>query len=178
MYTVITINFVFFFGIAFYLAGSYIIGPVIGSSPIECLQLRLARKSGTNDFYILKILTLDDNPKTEKESRDMMQGKVLLHTENTLLQLLKDMDGVIHSHEFFTDWVFEEKLTERIEKNPVVQIYTGRILKRIILVLDCIYPHEFDTKSSAYVNLHQYVQKAKLAEREILGQCRASVALF
>ncbi|XP_063708981.1 uncharacterized protein LOC134837528 [Culicoides brevitarsis] len=151
-------------------AGNYILGPLISNSPIECLQHRLARKSGTNEFYVLKILTLDDNPKSEKEVRDMMQGKVLLHSEYKLLSLCKDIEGVIRSHGLFSDFVLEEKYT--MDRSPMEHIYTGKILKRIVLVLDCICPHEFDAKSSAYINLHHYVQKAKLPERDILGIVR------
>lgn len=148
---------------------------MISTSPIECLQQRLARKEGTNEFFILKILTIDDDPKTEKEARILMQARILMHTENSILALLKDMDGVIHGHEFFTDWAFEEKLSERVDRKPLVQIYTGRVLKRIILVLDCVYPHEFEPRSSAYINLQQYVVRYKLTEKELLGIFRKVV---
>lgn len=151
----------------YFFTGNYILGPLIGSSPIECLQQRLARKSGTNDFYLLKILTLDDNPKTDKEARDMMQGKVLLHSEFKLLSLCKDIEGVIRSHGLFSDFVFEEKYAA--ERSPMGQIYTGKVLKRIVLVLDCIYPHDFNIKSTAYIDLHHYLLRAKLPERDILG---------
>lgn len=105
----------------------------------------------------------------------MMQGKVLLHSEFKLLSLCKDIEGVIRSHGLFSDFVFEEKYTT--ERTPMGQIYTGKILKRIVLVLDCIYPHEFNAKSAAYINLHQYVQKAKLPERDVLGIFRKVVEI-
>lgn len=104
-----------------------------------------------------------------------MQARILMHTENSILSLLKDMDGVIHSHEFFSDWAFEEKLSERSERKPLFPIYTGRVLKRIILVLDCIHPHEFEPRSSAFINLQQYVVQYKLLECELLGIFRKVV---
>jgi serine/threonine-protein kinase 40 len=46
----------------------------------------------------LQILTLKDS---DEETQDDRQGKMLLHTEYSLLSLLHDQDGVIHHHGFF-----------------------------------------------------------------------------
>lgn len=123
----------------------------------------------------MKILTIDDDKKTGDEARNVMQGKALLHTENFLLSLVKDMEGVIHAHEFFFDYVFEERLSDKNDRKPVQHIYTGRVLKRIVLVLDCVYSHEFDQRSCAYINLQQYVLRYKLAEWEQLNLFRKVV---
>jgi hypothetical protein len=47
---------------------------------------------------LLQILTLKDS---DEETQDDRQGKMLLHTEYSLLSLLHDQDGVIHHHGFF-----------------------------------------------------------------------------
>ena len=38
---------------------------------------------------------------SDEETQDDRQGKMLLHTEYSLLSLLHDQDGVIHHHGFF-----------------------------------------------------------------------------
>ena len=44
---------------------------------------------------------------------------------------------------------------------------TGRIVKRLCLVLDCLLPHDFSTATSDFVNLQHYVIKEKkLMEKE------------
>jgi serine/threonine-protein kinase 40 len=47
---------------------------------------------------VFQILTLKD---VEDETQDDRQGKMLLHTEYSLLSLLHNQDGVIHHHGFF-----------------------------------------------------------------------------
>ncbi len=37
----------------------------------------------------------------EKETPDDIQGKTLLHTEHSLLSLVKNEEGVIHEHGMF-----------------------------------------------------------------------------
>ena len=54
-----------------------------------------------NFFYVnsvLQILTLEDN---NRERQDDRQGKMLIHTEYSLLSLLKTQDGVVHHHGLF-----------------------------------------------------------------------------
>ena len=46
----------------------------------------------------LQILTLET---THGETQDDRQGKMLLHTEYSLLSLLHDQDGVVHHHGLF-----------------------------------------------------------------------------
>lgn len=78
-------------------AGPYLLGPKLGPSPVKSIVQCLARKERTDIFYQIKILTLK-NPTRELETQDDRQGKMLLHTEYSLLSLLKDQDGVIHHH--------------------------------------------------------------------------------
>lgn len=44
----------------------------------------------------------DDSNQSEKTVLDERQGKMLLHTEYSLLSLLSDQDGVIHHHGMFS----------------------------------------------------------------------------
>lgn len=80
-------------------AGPYILGPIIGSSPVRSIVQCLARKEGTDKYYTIKILTLKDC--MDYENQDDRQGKMLLHSEYSLLSLLQNQDGVVHHHGFF-----------------------------------------------------------------------------
>jgi len=82
-------------------AGPYLIGPRLGTSPVRSIVQCLARKEHTDDFYNLKILTEDNS--SDKASQDTQQGRMLLHTEYSLLSLLHDQPGVVHHHGLFTD---------------------------------------------------------------------------
>lgn len=142
-------------------AGPYLLGARLGSSPVRSIVQCLARRIGTDDFYSLKILTLQ-NP--SEETQDDRQGKMLLHTEYSLLSLLRDQKGVVHHHGLFKDEAFEEK-----ELPTGELIYTGKKKKRLGLVLDCLCAHEFGTKTADMVNMQHYVIKEKkLPEREAL----------
>ncbi|CAG2160903.1 unnamed protein product, partial [Oppiella nova] len=76
--------------------GQYVLGMRLGNSPVrsivQCLARRIADPQ-TDRFFAVKILTLEDS---YGESQDDRQGKMLLHTEYSLLSLLHDMPGVIH----------------------------------------------------------------------------------
>nr|CAD7569242.1 unnamed protein product [Timema californicum] len=142
-------------------AGPYLIGPTLGSSPVKSIVQCLARKDATDDFYSIKILTLRDS---SEESKDDLQGKMLLHTEYSLLSLLHDQDGVIHHHGFFKDCALEER---QLADGSLV--YTGRVKHRLCLVLDCLCAHDFNSHNDNLLNLQHYViQEKKLAEREAL----------
>lgn len=48
-------------------------------------------------------------------------------------------------------------------------VYTGKLKRRIILVVDCVTAHEFCDKTSVYINLQQYLIKEKtLSENRTL----------
>ncbi|CAI9721555.1 serine serine/threonine-protein kinase 40-like [Octopus vulgaris] len=142
-------------------AGPYLLGPRLGSSPVRSIVQCLARKEGTNEFYTLKILTMEDS---EHANQDDHQGKMLMHTEYSLLSLLHNQDGVVHHHGLFKDQAHEEKDT--LNSNGCIE-YTGRIRNRLCLVLDCLIPHDFSSKTSDLINLQHYVIKEKkLSEKE------------
>nr|XP_054351743.1 serine/threonine-protein kinase 40 isoform X4 [Pongo pygmaeus] len=77
------------------------VGPRLGNSPVPSIVQCLARKDGTDDFYQLKILTLEERGDQGIESQEERQGKMLLHTEYSLLSLLHTQDGVVHHHGLF-----------------------------------------------------------------------------
>lgn len=98
-------------------AGPYLIGPKLGYSPVDSIVQYLAKKENTDEFVQLKILMLsadtnDNNVNTEaiipsqindeKFLQDERQGKMLLHTEFSLLSLLQDQVGVIHHRGMFS----------------------------------------------------------------------------
>lgn len=90
-------------------AGPYILGQILGNSPVKSVVHCLARKLDDPEetYYSIKILNLQD---PDKETQDDKQGKMLLHTEFNLLSALKDQEGVIHHHGLFKDEAWEEKL--------------------------------------------------------------------
>ncbi|PSN44620.1 hypothetical protein C0J52_10014 [Blattella germanica] len=142
-------------------AGPYCLGPTLGSSPVKSIVQCLARKDGTDDFYTLKILTLKD---PEEETQDDRQGKMLLHSEYSLLSLLHSQDGVIHHHGFFKDCALEER------QGPDGRlVYTGKVKQRLCLVLDCLCAHDFSTRNADLLNLQHYViREKKLSEKETI----------
>lgn len=49
----------------------------------------------------LKILTLEERGDKGIETQEERQGKMLLHTEYSLLSLLHNQEGVVHHHGLF-----------------------------------------------------------------------------
>ncbi|XP_022113943.2 serine/threonine-protein kinase 40 [Pieris rapae] len=144
-------------------AGPYLLGPKLGPSPVKSIVQCLARKEKSDDFYQIKILTL--KPEGQPETQDDRQGKMLLHTEYSLLSLLEDRDGVGHHHGLFKDHALEEAPNP----NGPGFIYTGRVRQRLFLVLDCVSAHQFSEKGSELINLQQYVTKVKkVPEKEAI----------
>uniref|UniRef100_A0A803SSC5 Serine/threonine-protein kinase 40 n=1 Tax=Anolis carolinensis TaxID=28377 RepID=A0A803SSC5_ANOCA len=142
-------------------AGPFILGPRLGNSPVPSIVQCLARKDGTDDFYQLKILTLEDKSDKGTETQEERQGKMLLHTEYSLLSLLHNQDGVVHHHGLFQDRACEQ--VEDLESSRLVR----KVKKRICLVLDCLCAHDFSDKTADLINLQHYVIKEKrLSERE------------
>ncbi|XP_045154755.1 serine/threonine-protein kinase 40 isoform X1 [Echinops telfairi] len=142
-------------------AGPFILGPRLGNSPVPSIVQCLARKDGTDDFYQLKILTLEERGDQGLESQEERQGKMLLHTEYSLLSLLHTQDGVVHHHGLFQDRTCE--VVEDTEASRMVR----KMKKRICLVLDCLCAHDFSDKTADLINLQHYVIKEKrLSERE------------
>lgn len=72
------------------------------------------------------------------------------------------------------DTAYEEE-PSTIDANTTV--YTGRICPRIVLVLDCVWPHEYSAASQTYVNLQQHLIKVKrMSDRVALPIFRDIVA--
>ncbi|XP_027004804.2 serine/threonine-protein kinase 40 isoform X2 [Tachysurus fulvidraco] len=143
-------------------AGPFVLGPRLGNSPVQSIVQCLARKDGTDDFYQLKILTLEERADSSGETQEERQGKMLLHTEYSLLSLLHNQDGVVHHHGLFQDRSCE--VVEDVEASR-----TRRMKKRICLVLDCLCAHDFSDKTVDLINLQHYVIKEKrLSEREAI----------
>ncbi|XP_028674625.1 serine/threonine-protein kinase 40 [Erpetoichthys calabaricus] len=144
-------------------AGPFILGPRLGNSPVPSIVQCLARKDGTDDFYQLKILTLEERGEKGVETQEERQGKMLLHTEYSLLSLLHNQDGVVHHHGLFQDRAYE--IVDDHEANKLVR----KMKKRICLVLDCLCAHDFSDKTADLINLQHYVIKEKrLSERETI----------
>ncbi|ROJ29315.1 Serine/threonine-protein kinase 40 [Anabarilius grahami] len=143
-------------------AGPFVLGPRLGNSPVQSIVQCLARKDGTDDFYQLKILTLEERGDTAGETQEERQGKMLLHTEYSLLSLLSNQEGVVHHHGLFQDRSSE--IVEDMEANKV-----RKMKRRICLVLDCLCAHDFSDKTADLINLQHYVIKEKrLSEREAI----------
>ncbi|ODM90143.1 Serine/threonine-protein kinase 40 [Orchesella cincta] len=151
-------------------AGEYLLGPKQGSSPVKCIQQYLARKDGTDEFYIIKMLTMKGA--SEKETMDDIQGKTLLHTEHSLSSLLKYEDGVVHEHGMFRSTIDETHCNDKGE------IVTKEVTK-LCLVLDCYMPHDFSPKYSHITNMQYYLiclGKHLTSDNDLLKDQRGSPA--
>lgn len=51
--------------------------------------------------WLWQILTLEERSDSAGETQEERQGKMLLHTEYSLLSLLHNQDGVVHHHGLF-----------------------------------------------------------------------------
>lgn len=52
-------------------------------------------------IWLRQILTLEERVDSSGETQEERQGKMLLHTEYSLLSLLHNQDGVVHHHGLF-----------------------------------------------------------------------------
>ena len=132
----------------------FIVGPEIKGNtagPLNCIKIYLAKKGQA--FYKLKVL-LSDGP--DEQTREVIQGKMLIHNEYLLLENLKGFPGVEQCHGMHVDYVLQEKMKA----------------KRITLVLD-----PFSDKScenwmninhtNYNVSLQEYIShRHKMTERE------------
>lgn len=142
-------------------AGPYLLGPCLGSSPVRSIVQCLARRENTDNFFTLKILTVRD---ASDETQDDRQGKMLLHTEHSLLSLLSGQRGVIQHHGLFEDYACGAR-----EQSGGTLVATGRLVRRVCLVLDCVTPQDYCPHTNDLINLQHYViTKKKLLERDAL----------
>jgi len=150
-------------------AGKYLLGPKLGVSPVKSIVQCLARLENSDQYFQVKLLTLysGSGRHIRDETQDEKQGKMLLHTEHSLLSLLSGMEGVVQKHDFFTEMCLME---ESNPGNGSKSIYNGRKLRRICLVLDCLTPNDFTNRTQNLVNLqHHVIREKKLSEREALS---------
>lgn len=146
-------------------AGHFLLGPRLGNSPVRSIAQCLAKRDATDDFYCLKMLTVEE---PGRETQDDKQGKMLLHTEYSLLSLLHNQDGVIHHHGLFQD-EFTEEVSMNSERADCSSSKVERTRKRVCLILDCLCPHEFSDVSADLINLQHYViREKKLNEKEAI----------
>lgn len=66
----------------------------------------------------LKILTLEERGDKGIETQEERQGKMLLHTEYSLLSLLHNQEGVVHHHGLFQ----VQLVTIQVGGMPVITI--------------------------------------------------------
>ncbi|ODM96922.1 Serine/threonine-protein kinase 40 [Orchesella cincta] len=141
-------------------AGEYSLGSEVGNSPTTSITNYLARRDGTDDFFIIRMLTL--KAANEKDTVDEIQGKSLLHTEHSLSSLLSNEKGIVHHNGMFRCKVDEIRVDENGETR------TDQVWK-LCLVLDCYMPHDFSPKYSKIISLQHYVIKQKkLPEAEAI----------
>lgn len=62
--------------------------------------------------------------KPRRETQDGKQGKMLLHTEYSLLSLLKDQEGVVHHHGLFKARSRGgSKIFNRVNQSMMIKLY-------------------------------------------------------
>ena len=120
--------------------------PPVNATPVRNITEYLARRETTDEFFVLKVLTL--NPScSQEDSPEDRQGKILMHNEYLVLSLLSEQPRVIQQYGLFKDG------------------------KRLVTVLECLHSHSYDPSGRYrdFVNLQHYVIKEKrLHEGEAL----------
>lgn len=132
------------------------IGPQIvsTSAPLHCIKTYLALKDGL--FYKLKIFE-------EKSTKENIQGKILIHNEMSILDSLKDLEGIEKCH-----GIYIEHSKDGTSSSPV------KTQKRITLVLDSVSGDKTCENwmnlnlTNHNINLQEYISRHKVTEREAL----------
>ena len=132
-------------------AGPFLIGKEltpVNAAPVKIIKEYLGKRPGSDEVVLLKVLAAKkaDYANSDK-AEEIRQGKMLLHTEFTILSLLHGMPGICRHHGLFKD------------KLPVAG--SEEEIERVILALDCYHPHVYSDTSGERVNLQQYVIKQK-----------------
>ena len=162
-------------------AGSFLLGLHLGSWPVSSIVQYLGRKEGSDQHFQLKMLTLTSD--LRMETQDERTGKMLLHTENTVLSLLEGESGVIRRRGFFTEMYPHEE-----ERGKGHFYYTGHKSRRVVLVLDYLgsvdqlappgfsFPPSSQAallaameKSTDFISLREYLLEKQLNEEEALS---------
>lgn len=121
-----------------------LIGPVIETSPVKCIDVHLARRYGTRKYYCVKKL----KTRQTEDEKDYKQGVSLIQKEDMILKHLNNQypkhKGIVTRYGMFEDR----------EKN-------------LNLVLNCTSSHDFS--KSHYVTLQKYlIDKKKISEMKSL----------
>lgn len=144
--------------------GDFIVGPELrgnAAGPLTCIKTYLAKKD--DEFYKLKVLTVDSNE--DKQSKELLQGKLLMHNEYVLLENLKECPGVERCHGMFIDYVHDEK------SKSSARVRTPS--KRITLILDAVADKTCENwhnvnQTCFNISLQEYISRHKMMERESL----------
>lgn len=133
------------------------------TGPLNCIKVYLAKKN--DEFYRLKVLTVDTNTddKDTKTKELEAQGKILLHNEYVLLEILRSVEGIERCHGMFVDYVQDET-----SKSPSKSKHLN---KRITLILDPVSDKLdwMNVNSSCHnVTLQEFISRHRLSEREAL----------
>ena len=150
-------------------AGPFLIGKEltpVNAAPVKIIREYLGKRPGSDEVVLLKVLAAKKADYADSEkAEEIRQGKMLLHTEFSILSLLHGMPGICRHHGLFKD------------KLPVAG--SEEEIERVILALDCYHPHVYNDTSGERVNLQQYVIKQKrLSEKEALKLFHEIVAII
>lgn len=118
------------------------------------------------EFYRLKVLTVDTNTDDSKQTKEVVQGKILLHNEYLLLEILKSVPGIERCHGMFVDYVPQDE-----KPSPSKSSTLRSLNKRITLILDPVSDKLdwMNVNSSCHnVTLQEYISRHRLSEREAL----------
>ena len=142
----------------------FIVGPEIkgnSAGPLTCIKTYLAKRN--DEFYKLKVLTIENE--SDFRSKEVLQGKILIHNEYVLLENLKGCPGIERCHGLFVDYVHDEKAKSAGRpKHPA---------KRITLVLDASSDKTCENWMNInhvnfQISLQEYISRHKMTEREAL----------
>ncbi|KAK6631724.1 hypothetical protein RUM43_013788 [Polyplax serrata] len=132
-------------------AGSYFLGPPIKKCVRSPVTVRLGRKKGTDEYYLMKILVLDDSNTSD---RGLYIRRTVFHNEYAILSLLKHQEGIIQLHDFFKDYIYKE-VDGKKQK-----------LKRVCMAMECVFPH--GPYNSDLIPLNHFLKEEKSSETEAL----------
>lgn len=146
--------------IADFVVGPEIRGPGNTAGPLNCIKTYLAKKG--DEFYKLKVLTVD-NPDDSRQTKEVVQGKMLMHNEYVLLENLKGCPGIEQCHGMFVDYTHDERA-----KSP-----SKVKSKRISLVLDPLSDKSCENwmninQVNYNISLQEYISRHKMTEKEAL----------
>lgn len=105
-----------------------------------------------------------DNTEDTKQTKEIIQGKILLHNEYLLLANLKGCPGIEQCHGMFVDHILDER-----SKSPT----KTKTSKRITLVLDPFADKSCENwmninECNYNLSLQEYISRHKMTEREAL----------